>query len=701
MRPWIELLPALVAALSPLRGQLPEPVCGHPALSRLDPAAAVTIPKGVSPADNPTFLIREHAAGQSLIRVEFYLLHSDAAFEIYGEVAEVDSGRVDSSAVAQLVVTFRDRTLPGSVNPELGIQALAEDVFGAPPDIDHNGKVYILLIDVRDDFDPDSSDTFLAGYFDPLDQRQQGNLADIIYLDSNPGLLTGSDISQALTTLAHEYQHLIHYGRDSGEALWVNEGLSELAPTLMGLPHRDFSLYLANTNVRLDSFDGAVADYARCGLFFTYAWVQLGTQFVRDLIATTQTGVAGVGQVLSAHQQPGMDTFVANWHRANFLQGDGVDGYGGQFALPQPAMHDVVTRFPQNGFQRDVLRLGAFWVLITGGENLFLLATRSAIDPAVTLINGTEGVILLAPQLFTTGYHDPAFGTNYTDLLVLATASSAVESSVSYTLFIDAEGGFEEVSLSYDGNTPADEMRFIQLGDGAQAGEAATEFFLTEGLVQLAAVEFITGGSDAVTLTIYGAVLSAASAAYEAVIPAPLGRAWTTHRLPPRIGSGRGFRGRVYVGLRSADNALGYNEHLATSHSYYQPPGMTRFAPLTESEVDGEFLTGNWSIRLSYLVPDTSSGELVIPLIVGNFYPNPVAGSRVTQLDVTPGREVELVLYNLLGQEIRRITRHGESFAPLFWDGRMGNGAAAPSGIYLGRVAAGSQGFTRKIVLVR
>ena len=121
MRPWIELLPAMVAALSPLRGQVPEPVCGHPALSRLDPAAAVTIRKGVIQAGNPTFLIREHAAGQSLIRVEFYLLHSDAAFEIYAEVAEMDGGRVDSAAVAQLVATFRDWTLPGSVNPERGI----------------------------------------------------------------------------------------------------------------------------------------------------------------------------------------------------------------------------------------------------------------------------------------------------------------------------------------------------------------------------------------------------------------------------------------------------------------------------------------------------------------------------------------------------------------------------------------------------
>ncbi|GAF96138.1 unnamed protein product, partial [marine sediment metagenome] len=274
-----------------------------------------------------------------------------------------------------------------------------------------NGKVFILLIDVRDDYVPDSSETFVAGYFDPLDQTQSGNKANIIYLDTNPGRLSGTDIRHQIGTLAHEYQHLIHYGQDTDEDTWVDEGLSELSPVLMGLPHREFTHYLTDTNMRLDSFDGELADYARCGLFFLYTWVQLGTQFIKDLIVNTENGTSGFNQTLSRYSQPSIDEFVLDWHLANFIQSEGVYGYGGLFSIPQPVMHDVITTFPQDDIGGSVVRLGARWTSITGGRNLYLSASRSGSEPHLTLLNGNDRTRIPAPQLFTAGFQDPTFGT--------------------------------------------------------------------------------------------------------------------------------------------------------------------------------------------------------------------------------------------------------------------------------------------------
>ena len=698
MKLWRRSFPATLAVFTLLQAQAPEPLCGLPAISSHDPQDAIVLRKAGVPPPNRTFLIRQTYDSQTLIEVEFYLLHTDSAFDIYGEVAEVDGGRVDSVAVSQLVVSFRDETAPGSIDPQLGIQAIAESVFGPPPDIFHNGKVFILLIDVRDDYVPDSSTTFYAGYFDPLDQRLQGNQADIIYLDTNPGKLTGPDITLALTTLAHEYQHLIHYGRDNREELWVNEGLSELAPTLMGLPHREFSAYLADTNVRLDGFAGEIADYARCGLFFLYAWVQQGTQFIRDVIGNTQTGIAGLDQVLMAYRQPSLDDFVLNWHRANYIQGEGAEGYGQQFAIPRPVLHDVITSFPEDNIQRDVLRLGAHWMLITGGRNLYLRASRSGNEPVLTLIKDDDRSELPAPLLTSTGFQDSSFGSAYGGLLVLATTTSAVQGSAPFELFVDAEGGFHEFTLSYDGELPTDEMLFIFLGNDTQAGEAAASFAIDPENARLTTLQFMAGSSDTVTVRLYRQFLTPSSVVYDTTIAAPLPRVWTTHRLPTAQFSASST---VYLGLSSAKNSLGYNEYLATSHSQFRPPGGTLFSPLKQFQVDGEDLTGNWSLRLSYALPDTTTTRLVIPFLVGNFYPNPFTGVPAARLDFSPGWAVELILYNILGQEVRRFVRAGDSQAPLFWDGRMQNGLPAPSGVYLGRSVAGAQAVTRKIVLLR
>jgi hypothetical protein len=685
-----------------LQAQNPAPICGLPEISKITEVETVKLRKQMTPSEYPQFKIREHYTENNLIVVDFILMHDEDDFSIYVEKAELDSHHVDSLAVEELAVVFKEHTFAGSIDSSQGIKGIAEEVFGQPPDIDHNGKVFLLLIDVRDDFVPDSSETFVAGYFDPLDQLQQGNLADIIYLDTNPGLINGHTTPFTLSILAHEYQHLIHYGQDQREELWINEGLSELAPVLMGLPHRDFASYLANTNVQLDRFDNELSDYARCGLFFLYSWVQLGTQYIQELVQRDKTGVEGIESTLVHYQDLSFDDLVLNWHLANYMQGEGELGYGGGYTIPQPLIHDRIMDFPEDNLQREVQRLGAHWTLITGGENLFIYCNNRRRDPTISLIDGDTKEFIEAPGLQLAGFSDPEFGTDYDNLLVLSTSSSKVLMAARFGLYVDAEGGFSETTLSYDGDEDPQDVMFIYLQEEEEQGEAAVSYDIPVG-VELADIRYMCMSNDSIQISLYQGSLAPEYVIYSDTILAPYRAAWSTHTLPRgTYASGE----TIYVGLSSWENALAYNEHEETSYSYLRPPGETGFYRLSNFETEGENgkqLVGNWSIRLSYMVPDTNTDrKLKIPLFVSPFYPNPVRGGELAKLSISPGHAAEIRLYNLLGQEVFRLDRAEGETGPVFWNGIMSNGMLAPSGIYIARISNGGRiPVGRRLVLIR
>ncbi|MFC1484293.1 T9SS type A sorting domain-containing protein [Candidatus Neomarinimicrobiota bacterium] len=690
----------LLAFSTVLLGQDPAPICGLPEISKIPETETIILRKRMTPSEYPKFEIREHYDENTLIEVEFVLMHDEDDFSIYVEKAELDSQHVDSLVVAELAAVFKEHTFAGSIDSSQGIKDIAEGVFGQPPDIDHNGKVYLLLIDVRDGFVPDSSETFVAGYFDPLDQTLKGNGADIIYLDTNPGLINGHSKQFTLSILAHEYQHLIHYGQDQHEELWINEGLSELSPVLMGLPHRDFASYLANTNVQLDQFDNELADYARCGLFFLYSWIQMGTSYIQDLVQRDEIGIEGIERALTRRQELSFDDLVLNWHKANFIRGDGELGYGGGYTIPRPVLHDRIIDFPEDDFHREVKRLGAHWTLITGGDDLFIYCDNRQEDPTISLINGDTKEFIDGTGLQLAGYSDPGFGTEYDNLVVLGTSSSKVYVAAQFGLYVDAKGGYSETTLSYDGDEDPQDVTFISLQQGTERGEAAVSYTIPVG-VELADIRFMCLSNDSVEISLYQGALEPEYVFYSDTILAPFGLGWTTHRLP------RGHYaspGPLYVSLSSWENALAYNEHTTTSYSYYRPPGETAFYPLHNFEIEGgQELVGNWSIRLSYMVPDTSEDQkLEIPLFVSPFYPNPVRGGELTKLSISPGHAAEIRLYNLLGQEVYRLDRTAGETGPVFWNGIMSNGMPAPSGIYMARISNGDRRpVGRRLVLIR
>ena len=84
-------------------------------------------------------------------------------------------------------------------------------------------------------------------------------------------------------------------------------------------------------------------------------------------------------------------------------------------------------------------------------------------------------------------------------------------------------------------------------------------------------------------------------------------------------------------------------------------------------------------------------------------YPNPFNGRTTITYELPKPGGVELTLYDLLGQPVRRLVSEyqGAGSYRIAWDGADGEGNQVASGVYLYRLKVGNQQRARRLVLVR
>ena len=99
---------------------------------------------------------------------------------------------------------------------------------------------------------------------------------------------------------------------------------------------------------------------------------------------------------------------------------------------------------------------------------------------------------------------------------------------------------------------------------------------------------------------------------------------------------------------------------------------------------------------------------LVLPTTYALYpnYPNPFNPSTIIPVgipSVAASRRLELRLFNLLGQVIRRWDMDGwnPGFHRVMWDGRDGEGRPVARGVYLVQFDAGKTVSTQKVMLLR
>lgn len=212
-----------------------------------------------------------------------------------------------------------------SVNPSKGILDLEHEYFGLPPNVDGDGVLDILLFDIKDGYP--SSGSYIAGFFDPNDlvNSSTSNKRDLLYIDVYPLIKEGTKFSPdaAMSTIAHEYQHLIHahYERGESEYVFINEGLSEFAEIFCGFEPRSGLRYAQSPDRSLFhwSYSDPIPDYSRASLWTEYLFEQLGYQYIKPFVQSPKVGMNAINELLSLSTNLSFQQTFTNWTLANFI----------------------------------------------------------------------------------------------------------------------------------------------------------------------------------------------------------------------------------------------------------------------------------------------------------------------------------------------------------------------------------------------
>jgi hypothetical protein len=200
--------------------------------------------------------------------------------------------------------------------------------FGSPP----TGDFTIFILDIQDDYNQAiNGSTYVSGYFDSRNEysgRSYSNARHMIYMDSSPGR---PGTTTFYGTLAHEFQHFIHFGKDPSEERWVEEGLAGLGVFVCGYGHREsyVTAFAEAPGTSLTYWEDNLANYGATYLFMLYLAEHYGgATSTKNIVANTGRGIDGINNALwqSGYAVTVNDIFK-NWVISNYLNNSSI--YGG------------------------------------------------------------------------------------------------------------------------------------------------------------------------------------------------------------------------------------------------------------------------------------------------------------------------------------------------------------------------------------
>lgn len=216
----------------------------------------------------------------------------------------------------------------------------------------------------------------IVGYFSSSDEMHPlahpySNAHESFFLNADTMELD----SEAYGTLAHEFQHMIHYYRDENEASWINEGFSVVAELLNGYDTGGFDyLYASQPDQSLNDWpndsSATTPYYGSAFLYLTYFLDRFGEDATKALVAEQKNGLESVDQVLSDLQigdpvsgkQVDADDVFADWVVTNYLQddrvGDGRYHYGNYADAPYTRDTEAISNCSTDWLNRSVNQYG-------------------------------------------------------------------------------------------------------------------------------------------------------------------------------------------------------------------------------------------------------------------------------------------------------------------------------------------------------
>jgi hypothetical protein len=257
-------------------------------------------------------------------------------------VDDEDLSHYDSGYFVPIAAAFEERVWPADAR-----------AFGAPTDVDQNGKLLVLF---THELGEHLHGGWLIGYFgngDLLRARDSSpdcsdsgsNHGEIIYLNDvrNGGLNGYSPAALAATsypaTLAHELQHLINLGHrcverncDGPEETWINEALSKVAEDLAGFGwngaqgRAEGAQYLQRSSGEVRGYDGRSLTHWESDPIGNYQGAHSFLRFFTDRLgdaipAAIANGPGGADGVEDAIGRP-LPRAMAEWASALLLSNE-------------------------------------------------------------------------------------------------------------------------------------------------------------------------------------------------------------------------------------------------------------------------------------------------------------------------------------------------------------------------------------------
>jgi hypothetical protein len=267
-------------------------------------------------------------------------LSSGFNLNIYVEDAEYarDPSRFTTTILDSIANEYKNVILPTETT-----------YFGTPP----TGDFTMLLMDIKDS----GGGSYVAGYFDFRNELPASdnpitpsNGCHMIYMDSKEGT-PGSPSS--FGTLAHEFQHFIHYNYDPYEQTWVEEGLSGLARYVCGYGHQTshVTAFSQAPTTSLTNWQDDLANYGATYLFILFLAEKYGgAPTIKAIVANTGTGITGINSALLARGYTvRVNDIFKNWVVANHLNNSSISsgsyGYSASFSgIPNAPGNITMTR---------------------------------------------------------------------------------------------------------------------------------------------------------------------------------------------------------------------------------------------------------------------------------------------------------------------------------------------------------------------
>ncbi len=642
---------------------------------------------------------------------------------IFVEDASWTAGKVTQAAVDSMVAYFNLRT-PG--NPSVGIYGADVAAFGNPPDVDADPRVIILILDIQDGFT--GSGGFVTGYFYSFNEvpsstpgYSTSNQAEIFFIDCDPlDLTTSSGLTEGTSTLAHEFQHMIHFNYDPQEITFVNEASSLLAEVHCGYSLYGQSGYNNETNQYLFTWrtgeDVVLNDYGRAARWSLYLRDQLGIGFFKQLVSSTLHGEAGVNAACAAiGTTRRFNDLLTDWFFANILDDASVNP---KYAYTTPGVPKVVgTPYlnPNATGNGIIQNYAANYLTFGGGENLsitFTVSNPAVVVKAVEIGTSSKRILDVTPGV---AFSEPAFGTTY-DVIHFIVMNNGQSGPFSYSFTASGTGALA-LELAWDTTEPTGYLT-------QSAGDTVCVLFdgysgakLDSVRVALRRACTMTGGvweySGATRPTPLGTKLAVPITASIATTPAsPYPVPWpnwaTVDLHTSNISAAQPFA--VAFVNTGVGTAVGDPRVMVTSvpgtSPYYSFTYLN--APSGGAEPDWFYLSKDASNVWIYLMrayisfgpTDARETAILHPSAVSlsQNYPNPFNPSTAIRFTLPGRQQVVLTIYDPLGREVETLVNESLEEGTHIFQWRP---ERAASGTYFYRLQAGQYSETKKLVYIR